>query len=171
MGLLDVFTYPEVGFHFSVFFELFPQLPNDLRFREVSGLTVDFNTEEVKEGGENRFTHKLPVRSQYGEITLKRGMFLGSGIVAWCQNAIENFEFEPTNVLISLLNDKHIPVQNWYVIGAIPKKLDISAFNAERSEVVVETLVLSYQYFKTYNLSSLIGEVSVSFSISGGVSI
>ncbi len=34
-------AYPQVGFHFLVLFELFPQLPYDLRFQEVSGLTVN----------------------------------------------------------------------------------------------------------------------------------
>ncbi len=31
-------SYPQTGFHFSVVFELFPQLPNDISFQEVSGL-------------------------------------------------------------------------------------------------------------------------------------
>ena len=34
MGFFD----PPVGFHFNVAFELFPQTPNDFRFKEVSRL-------------------------------------------------------------------------------------------------------------------------------------
>lgn len=144
-------SYPQVGFHFLVVFELFPQLPNDIRFQEVSGLNVSIETETFKEGGENRFVHQLPVRSSYNELILKRGKFLGSGILSWCKNAIENYEFKPTNILISLLNDDHMPLYNWYVVNAIPKKLEISGFNAERGEVVIETLTLNYQYFKYYD--------------------
>src|SRR5690606_41130753 len=70
-------NYPQVGFHFLVVFELFPQLPNDFRFQEVSGLTVSMEMETIKEGGENRFVHQLPVRSTYNALVLKRGKFLG----------------------------------------------------------------------------------------------
>ena len=46
-----MFEYPLTGFHFLVTFELFPQVPNDLRFQEVTGLTVDVNLETYNEGG------------------------------------------------------------------------------------------------------------------------
>jgi len=47
--------YPPVGFHFKV--EVLGLPPNDfdVRFTEVSGLSVELATEEVAEGGENRF--------------------------------------------------------------------------------------------------------------------
>lgn len=147
-------SYPQVGFHFLVTFELFPQVPNDLRFQEVSGLTVNMESESYREGGENRFVHQFPVRSSYSELVLRRGKFMGSGILVWCKNAIENFEFKPTNILISLLNDDHLPLYNWYVVNAIPKRLEISGFSAERSEIVIETLALNYQYFKYYDPAS-----------------
>ncbi len=168
-----MFEYPQVGFHFLVTFELFPQFPNDLRFQEVSGLSVNMDYEPYKEGGENRFIHQLPVRTSYSELVLKRGKFMGSGILHWCKDAIENFEFKPTNILISLLDQNHLPLYNWYVINAIPKKLDISGFNAERSEVVVETLTLHYQYFKYYDPLSaamdLAGSLTASLDINVGL--
>jgi phage tail-like protein len=148
-------SYPQTGFHFLVAFELFPQLPYDLRFQEVSGLTVNIEMEAYKEGGENRFTHQLPTRTSFSELVLKRGKFMGSGILSWCTNAIENFEFKPTNILISLLDENHLPLYNWYVVNAIPKRLEISGFSAERSEIVIETLALSYQYFKYYDPANL----------------
>jgi phage tail-like protein len=103
--------------------------------------------EAIKEGGNNRFTHQLPLRTKYEDIVLKRGLFIGSGIILWCRNAIENFEFSPLNILISLLNEYHVPVYNWHVINAIPKNWKVSNFNAEENSIVVETLTLSYQYF------------------------
>jgi len=47
--------YPQPGFHFLVVFELLPQFPNDVRFQEVTGLTVSTEFEAWPEGGENRF--------------------------------------------------------------------------------------------------------------------
>ena len=92
---MSVFDTPSPGFHFLVAFELFPQLPADFKFQEVSGLDVEMETEARKEGGQNRFTHQLPVRAKYSDIVLKRGMFFGSGILMWCRQALENFEFKP----------------------------------------------------------------------------
>ena len=150
MGL----SYPQTGFHFSVIFELFPQLPNDTKFQEVTGLNATMEMEQLIEGGENRFVHQLPVRTSYSDLVLKRGRFMGSFILHWCRNAIDNFEFKPTNILISLLDENHLPLYNWYVINAIPKKLEVSGFNAAKSEIVIETLTLSYQYFKYYDPAS-----------------
>ena len=72
--------YPPWGFYYKVEFELSSE-PNDARFQSVSGLSVEYDTEEYKEGGENRFTHKLPVRTKYSDLVLKRGMLTGSDVV------------------------------------------------------------------------------------------
>ena len=151
-----MFEYPPVGFHFLVTFQLFPQTPNDFRFQEVSGLEVEMEMETFLEGGQNRFTWQLPKRTRYSDITLKRGMFMGSGIILWCKNAIENFKFEPTNITIALLNENHVPLQAWYVVNAIPKKWSISSFNAQENSVVVESITLSYQFFNVISVDSLI---------------
>ena len=163
-----MFEYPPVGFHFSVVFQLFPQTQNDFRFQEVSGLDMQMEMENITEGGQNRFTWELPVRARYSDLVLKRGMFIGSGILMWCKNAFENFVFEPVNIIISLLNEHHVPVQSWYVVNAIPKKWSVSNFNAERSSVVIESITLSYQYFDIISVDSLL---SVGGSISGSASI
>jgi|SRR5687767_5356650 len=161
---MSAFDTPQVGFHFLVLFEIFPQFPYDLRFQEVSGLSVDIEMETKTEGGEHRFVHNLPVRSKFGDVTLKRGKCLGSGILHWARQAIDEFKFKPSNVLISLLNADHVPLFNWYLINAIPKRLDVSGFNAQNNEIVVETLVLSYQYFKYYD------PISVGLDLAAGLS-
>lgn len=143
------FTYPPVGFHFVVVFELFPQGPNDARFQEVSGLNVEMETETFKEAGNNRFSWQLPVRTRFDDITLKRGIVMGSGVTLWMKDALENFIFNPCNAMISLLTEDHIPLYNWYVVNVIPKKWQVSSFNAQESSIAIETLVLSYQYFNT----------------------
>ncbi|WP_373496441.1 phage tail protein [Aquiflexum sp.] len=163
-----MFAYPPVGFHFAVVFQLFPQTPNDFRFQEVSGLEMQMNMESIIEGGQNRFTWQLPVRAQYSDIVLKRGMFIGSGILMWCKNAFENFVFEPVNIIISLLNEHHVPIQAWYVVNAIPKKWSVSNFDAEKSSLVVESITLSYQYFDIISVDSLL---SLGGSIAGSASI
>lgn len=161
---MSAFDYPQPGFHFLVLFEVLPQFPNDVRFQEVSGLSVDIEMETKAEGGEHRFSHNLPTRTKYGDVTMKRGKFLGSGVLHWARQAIDEFRFKPSNVLISLMNADHVPLYNWYLINAIPKRLEVSGINAGSNEIVVETLVLSYQYFKYYD------PVSVGLDLAAGLS-
>ncbi len=146
--------YPPVGFHFSVAFQLAPQAAEDIQFQEVSGLQVELETEAFVEGGENRFTHQLPTRTRYADLTLKRGLArTTSGVYLWTRNALELYDFQPANLLVSLLNQDHLPLSSWYVVNAIPKRWEISGFNAEQNSVVIETLVLSYHYFKNTRLN------------------
>jgi phage tail-like protein len=154
-----------VGFHFVVVFELL-QGPSDIRFQEVSGLNVSTEFESLTEGGENRFTHQLPTRLSFGDITLKRSSPIGSSVSSWARKAMENFEYQPVNVMISLLDANHLPLRNWYVVNAVPKQLDISGFNAMNSELVIETLTLSYHYFTYTDPMTIAGDVAGAVGLS-----
>ncbi len=140
--------YPPVGFHFKVEFGFLPQESNDARFQEVGGLASELGIEEVAEGGENRFSHRLPARAKYGNLVLKRGLFVDSQLIDWCKDAIENFSFEPATVNVTLLNEKHEPLGDTYSFQrAWPVKWSVSDFKATDNSVVVETLELAYSYF------------------------
>lgn len=147
---------PIVGFHFSVNFELIPQFSIDTKFQSVSGLKVTLETEAYKEGGENRFKHNLPLNSGYSDLVLKRGLTSNlSGLTMWCNEALENFVFSPANLVISLLNENGIPVKVWYVSHAIPLSYTFSDFNAEESNIVIETITLKYNFFKELPIPNL----------------
>jgi phage tail-like protein len=143
--------YPPVGFHFLVKFENFSE-EADARFQEVSGLSVSVNTEEFNEGGENRFTHKLPRKHSYDNLVLKRGIIKNSKITSWCKEAVENLNFEPQNILVSLLNEDHTEICSWNVVHAYPVKWSFSGLNAQNNELLIESLELNYHYFTIKNL-------------------
>ncbi|GJL83493.1 MAG: hypothetical protein DHS20C01_31270 [marine bacterium B5-7] len=139
--------YPPASFHFRVEFLDIATISNDVLFQSVSGLTGTMETETVKEGGENRFSHVLPVRSQYSDLVLKRGVLKDSGIITWCREALESFSFQPITVLVHLLNDKHEPLITWNIVHAWPKKWSTADLNAEQNSILLETLELSYNFF------------------------
>lgn len=141
--------YPPVGFHFLVEFNGLDTKTNDHEFQSVSGLSVDIETEEFAEGGENRFNHKFPVKTKYPNLVLKRGVLVDSKVIKWCKDAIENFEFKPIDLTIKLLNGEHEPLLTWNVVHAFPVKWNVDDFNAQESKLVIETFELSYNYFKT----------------------
>lgn len=140
--------YPPVGFHFKVEFQGINGLRSqDAFFQEVSGLSRELEMEQLKEGGENRFTHKLPTRASYQDLELKRGLFTDSAIITWVEDAIENLDIQPVTVLVSLLNEQHEPLQTYQFVNAWPKKWSVSNFNAQESNIVVETMSIAYQFF------------------------
>ncbi len=138
--------YPPVGFHFKIDFVGIGN-DNDSRFQSVSGLTLEYDTEAYKEGGENRFEHKLPLRTKYPDLSLKRGMLTDSKVIEWVTNALQNREFKPAQINVILLNEDHQPLKTWNVFNAWPKKWSVSDFNAQENAVVIETLDISYNYF------------------------
>jgi phage tail-like protein len=146
--------YPPVGFSFRVEFDLGGIRDNDFRFQDVSGINVQLETTTVKEGGENRFVHTLPVRAKYPTLVLKRGLLSDSTLIEWCKDTIENLDVQPTTVWVSLLNENHEPLQTYQFINAWPQKWSLSSFNAEESKVVIETLEIAYQHFRIIDSNS-----------------
>jgi phage tail-like protein len=135
--------YPPVGFHFKVDFE-----GTDGSFQEVSGLSAEVTIEELTAGGENTFIHKLPTRTKYGNLILKRGFIKDSDLMGWLTDAIENFIFKPRVVNVNLLNEKHEVIAQWTFSGAYPVKWVVSDFKAMENGLVIETIELAYQTFK-----------------------
>ena len=138
--------YPPWGFYYRVEFNISKD-KNDVRFQSVSGLSVEYDYENFKEGGENRFEHKLPVRTKYADMLLKRGMLTNSEVIKWFFKAFRDREFNPTDINVILMNEKGEPLRTWKVSHAIPKKWLISDLNANDNAIVVETMELSYRYF------------------------
>lgn len=139
---------PPVGFHFKVEVLGLTPVADDLRFVEVGGLTIEVTTEEMAEGGENRFVQRYPGRSKYSDLVLKRGLLKGSKVWEWAQNCIENLDIDPRDVNVTLLNEQHEPLMTWHLVGAFPVKWSISDLNATANAFVVETLTLSYRFFR-----------------------
>lgn len=139
--------YPPVGFYFLVEVQDISGI-NEGSFQEVSGLTVKLGVEEIKEGGELRFVHRLPTPAKYENIVLKRGMLTGSQLITWARSSIEGFTFTPKTVTIKLLDETKGPLATWNVVNAYPVGLKISEFKAQDNSIVLETLDLAFSYFQ-----------------------
>jgi phage tail-like protein len=139
--------YPPVVFHFKVEVLGLPPNDHDVRFMEVGGLSMEMGTEEVAEGGENRFTQKFPTRTKYPELVLKRGLLINSALLDWVRECIEDYNIQPRNIVIKLLNEEHQPLLTWHVVNAFPTKWAVSDLNASNNAVAVESMQLFYQYF------------------------
>lgn len=150
-------TYiPPAGFHFKVEFVGVDGMGTDTeqRFQEVSGLSFEVETEDFKEGGENRFSYKLPKRIRYPNLVLKRGLLKGTALLNWFKSAISTYftvvvyDFKPADIMITLLDESGEAAAIWNVVQAYPLKWSVSDFRSTDNSVVVETIELAYQYFE-----------------------
>ena len=139
-------SYQTVNFHFKVEFSLGKE-DIDIRFQSVSGLDSVLDTETVKEGGENRFEHVVPVRRKYGPLVLKRGLVKpsDSGITSWLKKAFDDENvIALQTVVIKLLNEQHQPLMSWTINNVWPRSWKIGELNAEQGAILIETLELNY---------------------------
>ncbi|MCX2574543.1 phage tail protein [Pedobacter sandarakinus] len=147
--------YPPVGFHFILRIDgLELEYPGiaDIGFTEVSGLDAHIATEEYKEGGENRFAHKLPTAVAYNNLVLKRGLLIGSSALKWFKESVETFTFSPKDITLLLLNEDHLPLQAWNFINAYPIKWTVEGFNAQQNGIIIENIEFAYQYFRRISI-------------------
>jgi phage tail-like protein len=142
--------YPPVNFYFSVKVVGFSE---DINFQEVSGISAEIESDTVKEGGVNEFSHKLPKGVKYNNLVLKRGLVQSSPLLDWIKNAVERFVFSPKLVIVSLLDKSGKPQVNWVFNNAFPVAIKLTDFNAQDGKVMIETIELSYNYFTRGKLS------------------
>lgn len=144
--------YPPVGFYFKVQASGFKN-KFDASFQEVSGIAAERTVEEIKEGGENRFVHRVPGLAKYSNLVLKRGLVTAnSDFAVWCRKALEGDLSKPINphtIDVLLLDGKGNPQMKWSFVRAWPVKWSASDLNAQENKIVVETLELAYSYFTT----------------------
>jgi len=137
--------YQSVNFHFKVEFNLGND--SDVKFQSVTGLDSTLGTESLKEGGENRFEHVLPLRRKYGPLILKRGVLKpkDSGITEWLKKAFDHEQVEPIETLtVKLLNEEHKPLMYWTLNNVWPRSWKIGELNAMQGEILIENLELNY---------------------------
>ena len=101
-------------------------------------------TTEVREGGENLFSLRLPTRMTYGNLVLERGMVIGSALNIEFNLAMSTMSFQPGNVLVMLLNANHTPVASWLFQETYPLQWSVSDLDANQSSVVIDTMELAY---------------------------
>ncbi|WP_062057013.1 phage tail protein [Aquimarina longa] len=148
--------YQIVGFHFRVSFGETGKFKEDVKFQSVAGLDVQIEKETLKEGGENRFEHTIPGRRKYSPLTLKRGIVRPSksGLTTWCKEAFNDLKITPIQTVnVELLNENHNILIQWRLSHVWPVSWKVGELNAEKGEVLIETLELNYNYFEVVDKS------------------
>lgn len=136
-------SFPFLSFRFRIEFE--SVIAGG--FTECSGLQMETEVEEHREGGLNEFSHKLPKGTKYGNITLKRGLIDSDDLWKWNQNVIAGVTRQRKNLSIILLDSEGNDKVRWDVKDALPVKWSASELKADGNTVMVETLELVHHGF------------------------
>ena len=104
-------------------------------FSSVSGLEHQMEPEEYEEGGNNRFTHKLPARFTQPNVELQRGITDSTDLWEWVSDAREGVVRRDT-VWLHLMNTVGEQKLTWRFIRAYPVRWAGPEFSADQGSVV-----------------------------------
>lgn len=116
-------------------------------FSEVSGLSVEIETEDYEEGGVNDFVHKLPKRTKYQNIVLKQGITYSSQMWDWHRDVVDG-KITAKSGRVVLMDYKGIPMWYWTFDAAYPVKWTGTDLKSNGTDVFVETLELAHTGIK-----------------------
>lgn len=113
-------------------------------FSECSGLEMSMDVEEYMEGGNNGTVLKFPTRIKWNDITLKKGLTLGTELWDWFDGFVQG-RGERKDGLIILNNEAQAPQVAWGFRRGLPIKYTAPSMNASQNEVAVESIQIAHE--------------------------
>jgi phage tail-like protein len=128
------------------------------RWSSCTGLTVSFQPDVAKEGGQYASPLYFPGEVSYGDVTLERAMeekdsakvrtWLGTVVDKWINWNGSDPAYQGESVVITLYDSQGAkPVTKWELRNAIPKSWAGPNLSGKTSEVAIERLVLVHKGF------------------------
>ena len=138
--------YPPTAFHFKIVFKgIDDPLRLDSGFQSISGLEAhtDKKLHETSEG-----SGSSQDEPGYSVLVLRRAArnYNESPLLRWIFSHFNKTNSDPLpEAQIELLDDNHNPFMVWTILRIIPKSWVLGELNAEKSEILIETIELYYE--------------------------
>jgi phage tail-like protein len=112
-------------------------------FRSVSGLSIEMEVIEFREGG-SEVIHKLPGVRKYPNLVLKQGF---TGNIALYDWFISNTRQNPVRVdgKIVMLDQHDAEVAAWQFHNGFPAKWEGPDFDASGNDIPIETIEIAHE--------------------------
>jgi phage tail-like protein len=141
-------------------------------FSECSGLQVETEFTDYREGGLNDYVHRFAGPTKYPPLILKHGLTQIDGLWAWHQEVVQG-QVTRHSGTIYLLDKKRIPVMWWDFKEAFPVKWTGPDLRADSGGIAIESMELAHRGLSRPRLATALAglgaELSASFEISGGL--
>ncbi|GGE41003.1 phage tail protein [Psychroflexus planctonicus] len=163
---LDKGDYPVLGFNFKVTSTIAMGVnnptsnkksstlgPDESFFQSISGISASVGGSEIYNSGINNRQFKLPTSTTYQDLKLTRGIVKKSSSLGdWCRNFLikdsSTYQIERRTLNVMLLDRSRKDIlSTWSFFNCYPREIDIGAFNADKSEIAIESLTLTYSHF------------------------
>lgn len=119
---------------------------NDLSFQEISGLDTETQVIEYRHSNSPTFsTIKMPGIRKYGNVTLKKGIFVKDNAFFDWYTKIVRKTIERTTVVIKLLDEEGNPTMTWTLVNAWPTKVTGTDLKSDGNEVAIETIEIAHE--------------------------
>ena len=141
---------PLPAFCFKVTFDIHGEGAAEAFFRSVAGLKYETEVLDVRAGGVNDTTFRLPGATKWANITLKRGFSGDSGFLKWREEWLQpgGKKTRIQQGTIVALDTELKTKATWVVEEIWPVKWELSEFDATKSELSIEILELAHHGIK-----------------------
>lgn len=113
-------------------------------FSSCTGLQINTEIYEYKEGGLNSYVHKFVTSTSHSNIVLKHGITFSTDLWKWHQN-VASGKIVRKNGAIIVQDDLGIPTAVWSFNNALPLRMSGPELDAMQSKTALETLELSHE--------------------------
>lgn len=121
-------------------------------FQECSGLEVEMDVQEYKEGGRNDGIIRRVGRAKYSNIILKRGLFHGKDnqladeLWRWLQGVISGQRpVARYDGAVEVKNRSGETVATWIFDRGLPAKISGPQLNAKTGEIAIEEIHIAHE--------------------------
>ena len=128
-------------------------------FASVRGLQVTSQTETIAEGGQNGFTHRLPGRLEWPNITFSRGLTDADALFDWVnKTAGEGFAAAGNKITrstgaITAVGSDGRRLRSWSLEGVFPVRWTGPDFAAANDDPLTEELEVAHHGFRSSSQS------------------
>ena len=136
-------TWPMPKFRFEV--DLGPSITK-VAFQEVSGMDVENQVIEYRASNSPLFsTIKMPGIKKYGNVTMKRGVFVNDNTFWNWHQQISMNTIKRVAVIIRLLDEGGKVTMQWTLNNAWPTKISSTDLKSDGNEVAIDTLEIAHE--------------------------
>jgi phage tail-like protein len=113
-------------------------------FAHCSGLELEFEVYEYREGGNNDFVHRLPGGLRYPNLVLSRGLTNEEALLRWFHAT--QTEAERKEIILTLKTPSGD--RSWTFADAFPVKWSGPTLSSESADVAMESLEIAHSGLK-----------------------
>lgn len=124
-------------------------------FKEVSGLNVSVHVDEIREGGQNGFSHRVPGRMSWPNLVFRRGVTDSNALFDWfAKTSGEGFasaqnKLTKSTGAVTVIDAGGNRLRSWEFIDVFPVRWKGPEFSMDNQTPLEEELEVAHHGFRS----------------------